>query len=88
MSEHSNLTKDKFFKSELKNPQVKKIGTSDPYILAKYGNNPKIVNETEFDKKYGTNHINHAHVTLSVNNRNQSEAAVYKVGNYTVRVKE
>lgn len=87
MSEHSNLTKDKFFKSELENPQVKKIGTSDPYILAKYGSNPKIVNETEFDKKYGTNHINHAHITLKTENGNQTAQAVYKVGNYTVRVK-
>ena len=87
MSEHSNITKDKFFASELKNPQVSKIGTSDPYILKKYGNNPKIVNETEFDKKHGTNHVNHAHITLKTNSGNQTTQTVYKVGNYTVRVK-
>lgn len=87
MSEHSNITKDKFFASELKNPQVSKIGTSDPYILKKYGNNPKVVNETEFDKKHGTNHVNHAHITLKTNSGNQTTQTVYKVGNYTVRVK-
>lgn len=86
-SEHSNLTKERFFKSELENPQVEKIGTSDPYILANFKGHPKIVDETEFDKKFGTNHTNHAHITLKATNTQQKNADVYKVGNYTVRVK-
>lgn len=64
MSEHSNISKQRFFEDELNNPYVKAIGTSDPYILARYGSNKKIVDEREFDKKHGTNHKNHAHITL------------------------
>lgn len=86
MSEHSNLIKVKFFDSQIKNPQVKKIGTSDPYILAKYKGNPKIVDERAFDKKYGTNHINHAHITLNTKSKPNNNN-VYKIGNYKVRVK-
>lgn len=89
MSEHSNLVRARFIESELKNPQVKKIGTSDPYIIGRFGNDPKIVDERDFDKKYGTNHIHHAHITLDVKNNTiqQANANTYKVGNYTVRVK-
>lgn len=71
MSEHSNLIKEKFFAAQIKNPQVRKIGTSDPYILAKFGSNPKIKDERAFDKQYGTNHVNHAHITLKTNTANQ-----------------
>lgn len=87
MSEHSNLIKDKFFDTQLKNPQVKKIGTSDPYILNKYCNHPKIKDERKFDSQYGTNHVNHAHITLNTTRTNQSSPNTYKVGQYTVRVK-
>lgn len=89
MSEHNNLVRARFIESELKNPQVKKIGTSDPYIIGKFGNNPKIVDERKFDKEYGTNHTHHAHITLDVKNKTiqQANANTYKVGNYTVRVK-
>lgn len=85
MSEHTNMTKEKFIKAQLSNPQVKKIGTSDPYILARFGSNSKIVDERNFDKKYGTNHVNHAHITLNVDKSQNKN--VYKIGNYTVRVK-
>lgn len=93
MSEHSQLNKLRFFESQLNNPQVKKIGTSDPYILATLrsrngGKLPmKIEDETTFDKNYGTNHVNHAHITLKVNQQKQQDTTVYQVGNYTVRVK-
>lgn len=87
MSEHSNLTKEKFFAAQIKNPQVKKIGTSDPYILAKFSGNPKIKDERAFDKKYGTNHVNHAHITLNTDKNRAMNNNVYKVGNYIVRVK-
>lgn len=85
MSEHSRQNKLRFFESELNNPLVEKIGTSDPYIITKYGNHPKIVDEREFDRKNGTNHINHAHVTLvkpgatTASQRNN----IVKVGKYT-----
>ena len=87
MSEHSNLIKEKFFAAQIKNPQVRKIGTSDPYILAKFGSNPKIKDERAFDKQYGTNHVNHAHITLNTNKSRINNNNIYKVGNYTVRVK-
>lgn len=87
MSEHSNLIKEKFFAAQIKNPQVRKIGTSDPYILAKFRGNPKIKDERAFDKQYGTNHVNHAHITLNTNKNRAKNNNVYKVGNYTVRVK-
>ena len=53
-----------FFKSELNNPQVKKIGTSDEFILSVFKGHPKLEDERNYDKKNGTNHKNHAHVTL------------------------
>jgi hypothetical protein len=87
MSEHSNLIKEKFFAAQIKNPQVRKIGTSDPYILAKFRGNPKIKDERAFDKQYGTNHVNHAHITLNTNKNRAKNNNVYKVGNYIVRVK-
>lgn len=87
MSEHSNLMKERFFAAQLKNPQVKKIGTSDPYILAKFGNNPKIKDERNFDKRFGTDHTHHAHITLNVDKNKQESQDTYKVGNYIVRVK-
>lgn len=64
MSEHNAENKIKFFQSELNNPLVHKIGTSDPVILAKFKNHPKLEDETAFDKKQGTNHKHHAHLTL------------------------
>ena len=87
MSEHSNLIKEKFFAAQINNPQVKKIGTSDPYILAKFKGNPKIVDERTFDKQYGTNHVNHAHITLNTNKNRAANNNSYKVGNYIVREK-
>lgn len=71
MSEHNVNTRLRFIESQLKNPQVKKIGTSDPNILAKYGTNPKIEDERKFDKQHGTNHVNHAHITLNIGISNQ-----------------
>ena len=76
MSEHTVNTRLRFIETQLQNPQVKKIGTSDPNILAKYGTNPKIEDERKFDKQHGTNHVNHAHITLNVG-----------VGNQMVRMK-
>lgn len=71
MSEHSVATRLKFIEKQINNPQVKKIGTSDPNILAKYGRNAKIEDERQFDRQHGTNHVNHAHITLNVGVENQ-----------------
>ena len=63
----SELTKDqkiKTYEKLLKLPTVQALGTSDPIILARFGSNKKIVDERDFDKKHGTNHVNHVHVTL------------------------
>lgn len=45
-------------------PTVQAIGTSDPNILVHFKGNPKIVDERKYDRQHGTNHVNHAHVTL------------------------
>lgn len=71
MSEHNESTKLSFIERQLANPQVKKIGTSDTNILAKYGTHPKIEDERNFDKQHGTNHVNHAHITLNVGTSSQ-----------------
>ncbi len=66
MSEHSTAQKIKFFESELSNPLVKKIGTSDASIIKRFAGNQKLADERTFDKQHGTNHVDHAHVTLNV----------------------
>lgn len=76
MSEHPNFTKMDILKDQIDNPLVKKIGTSDPILLRKFGNNPKVVDEREFDKKHGTNHVNHVHVTLNVDAENKGTIRV------------
>ena len=57
MSEHTVNTRLRFIETQLQNPQVKKIGTSDPNILAKYGTNPKIEDERKFDKSNSFNNF-------------------------------
>lgn len=64
MSEHSRQNRIRIIEKLLKLPNVQKIGTSDAVILAHFKGNNKIVNERDFDKKNGTNHENHAHITL------------------------
>jgi hypothetical protein len=64
MSEHSKEVRLAFFKKTLNNPSVKAIGTSDPMIIAAFKGNPKLKDERSYDAKNGTNHVNHAHVTL------------------------
>ena len=64
MSEHSANDRKRIYEQLVKLPNVYKIGTSDPVILAHFAGNNKIVNETDYDRKHGTNHVNHAHITL------------------------
>lgn len=64
MSEHRQADRIRIYEKMLALPTVYKIGTSDPAILTHFKGNNKIVDERLYDKKHGTNHVNHAHVTL------------------------
>lgn len=64
MSEHNIQNRIKIYERLLALPTVQAIGTSDPNILTRFNGNPKIVDERRYDKQHGTNHVNHAHVTL------------------------
>ena len=64
MSEHSAKHRIRINERLLALPTVQKIGTSDPTILAHFSGNKKIVDERQYDRQHGTNHVNHAHVTL------------------------
>jgi hypothetical protein len=65
MSEHSLKQKIAFYEKELANPAVKRMGSSDPKILNHFAGNPKLEDERGYDRQNGTNHVNHAHVTLT-----------------------
>ena len=64
MSEHSAKNRIRIYERLLALPTVQKIGTSDPTILAHFSGNSKIADERQYDRQHGTNHVNHAHVTL------------------------
>lgn len=82
MSEHKSANRIRIYEQLLKLSTVQKIGTSDPIILTKFAGNPKIVDERKYDKQHGTNHVNHAHVTLINYNPSNTKVAakngVYK----------
>jgi hypothetical protein len=64
MSELSVRNRIRVYEKLLTLPNVQAIGTSDPNILSHFAGNRKIVDERKYDRQHGTNHINHAHVTL------------------------
>lgn len=64
MSEHSVPNRIRIYQKLLALPNVQAIGTSDPNILSHFAGNRKIVDERKYDRQHGTNHINHAHITL------------------------
>lgn len=64
MSEHSAKDRIRIYEQLLKLPTIHAIGTSDPTIIAYFNGNKKIVDERLYDKQHGTNHVNHAHITL------------------------
>lgn len=64
MSEHSAKDRIRIYEQLLKLPTIHAIGTSDPTIIAHFNGNKKIVDERLYDKQHGTNHVNHAHITL------------------------
>lgn len=86
MSEHTLSEREKLFKAQLNNPMVRKIGTSDKNLLALYGGNSKVEDESRFDAIHGTNHKNHMHITLNVNN-NANAAVIAHNQSGSVRMK-
>ncbi len=64
MSEHNIQNRIRIYEKMLALPTVQYIGTSDPNILTHFNGNSKIVDERKYDKQHGTNHVNHAHITL------------------------
>lgn len=79
MSEHSSKDRIRIYERMLALPTVYKIGTSDPAILAHFNGNSKIKDERQYDKQHGTNHVNHAHITLI--NANPEKPQKVKGGN-------
>ena len=79
MSEHSPENRRRIYERLLALPTVYKIGTSDPDILAHFKGNNKIKDETLYDRQHGTNHRNHAHITLI--NANPATPAKVNSGN-------
>ena len=85
MSELSRDRKTRVFEKLLALPNVEKIGTSDTYILSHFAGNTKIKDERNYDRQHGTNHENHAHVTLinanpaKPNNGTKSSNNIYRL---------
>jgi len=84
MSEHNFNDKSKIIASQIANPMVKAIGTSDPYLLKRFGHSPKVVDERTYDAQHGTTHENHLHITL---NKESSGGVVIAHNQSTVRMK-
>lgn len=64
MSEHNATNRIRIYTKLLNSPYVDKVGCSDPNILSHFNGNAKLVDERKYDRQHGTNHKNHAHVTL------------------------
>lgn len=77
MSEQSDRNKEKIVKAMLDDPAIKFVSTSDPALLKKYKKDygSKLRDFTATDKKLGTNHKNHIHITVN----SSSNAAGTKV---------
>lgn len=83
MSEHSAQNRIRIYERMLALPTIHAIGTSDPNIISHFKGNPKIVDERAYDRQHGTNHVNHAHVTLI--NANPAKPTDIKATNNTYR---
>ena len=68
MSEQSAKNREKTVKALLESPGIKYVSTSDPNLLKKFKGNSKLRDFTSTDKKLGTNHVNHIHVTVNTGN--------------------
>ena len=80
MSEQSTKNREKIVKAMLDDPAIKYVSTSDPALLKKYKDTygAKLRDFTATDKKLGTNHKNHIHVTVN-SGGNQTTVANGKV---------
>ena len=80
MSEQSTKNREKIVKALLDDPAIKYVSTSDTELLKKYKKTygAKLRDFTETDKKLGTNHKNHIHVTVN-SGGNQTMVANGKV---------
>lgn len=67
MSEHSYSNKEKIIKAMLDDPAIKFVSTSDTKLLGKYKPiyGAKLRDFRNTDKRLGTNHVNHIHVTVN-----------------------
>ena len=83
MSEQSPKNREKVVKAMLDDPAIKYVSTSDPALLKKYKGTygTKLRDFTETDKKLGTNHKNHIHVTVNSGGKQTT------VANGKVRIK-
>lgn len=64
-SEHNEQEKYIIFYESLSNPASVALGTSDPFLLAQFPPSKfsKVIDERDYDRKNGTNHVHHIHVT-------------------------
>lgn len=67
MSEHTQGSREKIVKALLDDSDIQFVSTSDPTLLKKYKSvyGSKLRDFTSDDKKLGTNHKNHIHVTVN-----------------------
>jgi len=76
MSEQSGRNREKIVKALLDDPAIKYVSTSDKKLLDKYKKDysSKLRDFTGTDKKLGTNHTNHIHVTVNSSNKQNAVA--------------
>jgi len=81
LSEHTPDDRLKIYQKLIDSPAVYKLGCSDPMILGTFRgkDKDKIKDEREYDKKHGTNHKNHVHITLI--NTPQTQDTLVEKGN-------
>lgn len=67
MSEQNTRNREKIVKALLDDPAIKYVSTSDTHLLDKYSatHGEKLRDFRGTDKKLGTNHTNHIHVTVN-----------------------
>jgi len=65
MAGRPNNTKFDIVNNILKDFPEAKLGTSDPQLLRKFAGNKNVIDQRAFDKKHGTDHANHIHVTMN-----------------------
>ena len=82
LSEHNAKDRIRIYEKLLSLPYVHAIGCSDPNILAHFNGNRKLVDERKYDRQHGTNHVNHAHITLINDPATNNTNIIAQNGNY------